>query len=106
MIVVTFTTNHRTRKLTRQLPGGGAFLTAMSHGLDSALVGYLVACFFVTVLHYPFFWINFAFTVSLYHTATQELRRSGGVPVAPRTTVGPQAVGLRGRVPQRISRAR
>jgi O-antigen ligase len=105
MIVVTFTTNYRTRKLTRQLPGGGAFLTAMSHGLDSALVGYLVAGFFVTVLHYPFFWINFAFTVSLYHTATQELRRSAGVPVPHGTFAGPQAAGRRGRIPQRVGRA-
>ena len=51
----------------------------MSHGLDSALVAYLVAGFFVTVLYYPFFWINLAFTVSLYHTTTLELRRQGAV---------------------------
>ena len=107
LIVVTFMTNYRIRKLARQLPGGGLFATAMSHGLDASLVAYLVAGFFVTVLYYPFFWINLAFTVSLYHTTTQELRRQGAVPAMPvkASAAAPSPV-MRGRVPQRISRGR
>ena len=41
----------------------------MAHGLDGALVGFLVCGFFVTVLYYPYFWINLAMTTSLYEAA-------------------------------------
>jgi putative inorganic carbon (hco3(-)) transporter len=38
-----------------------------ANGLDGALLGYLVSGFFVTVFFYPYFWVNLAFTVSLYN---------------------------------------
>ena len=41
----------------------------MAHGLDAGLVGFLVAGFFVTVLYYPFFWIQMTMTVSLFSVA-------------------------------------
>ena len=108
LIYLTVTTNYRTRKLARQLPDGGRFITAMAHGLDSALMGYLIAGFFVTVLYYPFFWINLAFTVSLYHTTTLELRRQGAMPAVPVKANAAAAPprGMYGRVPQRIGRGR
>jgi hypothetical protein len=46
----------------------------MAHGFDAALVAYLVTGFFVTVLYYPFFWINLAFSVSLRETTRRRLR--------------------------------
>jgi hypothetical protein len=64
---MTFYTNHRTRKLAKSQHGGSIFAAAMSHGLDAALLGYLVGGFFVTVFYYPFFWINYAMTVALHN---------------------------------------
>jgi putative inorganic carbon (HCO3(-)) transporter len=74
LIAYTFVVNSRTRKIARQLPEGG-FLFGMTNGLDGALVGYLVSGFFVTVLYYPFFWINLAMTVALHKAAKRELRQ-------------------------------
>ncbi|MBA3015910.1 MAG: hypothetical protein FP815_13350 [Desulfobulbaceae bacterium] len=69
MIVFTFVNNAQTRRLAYQSSIKNRFLYYMAHGLDSALVGYLVSGFFVTVLYYPFFWINLAMTVSLREVA-------------------------------------
>src|SRR2546427_6643634 len=74
LIAYTFVVNSRTRKIARQLPEGG-FLFGMANGLDGALVGYLVSGFFVTVLYYPFFWINLAMTVALHKAARHEFRQ-------------------------------
>jgi O-antigen ligase len=74
LIVYTFVINARTRKLARQLPESD-FLFGMANGLDGALVGYLVTGFFVTVLYYPFFWINLAMTVALHRATKHELRQ-------------------------------
>jgi len=72
LIVVTLIVNYRTRRLTRHLAAGDRFLFEMAHGLDAALIGYLASGFFVTVLYYPFFWINFAMTVALYNAAVNK----------------------------------
>ncbi len=70
MILYTFINNHRTRVIARTGLNGHSFFPLMSHGLDGALVGFLASGFFVTVLYWPFFWINCAMTVAL-HTAAQ-----------------------------------
>lgn len=82
MIAYTFINNHRTRKLALQSAGWKKgekkpFLYYMAHGLDGALVGYLASGFFVTVLYYPYFWINLAMTIALNNIAKN---RSGLVP--------------------------
>jgi hypothetical protein len=41
----------------------------MAYGLDGALVGFITSGFFISVLYYPFFWINFAMTAALYNAA-------------------------------------
>jgi putative inorganic carbon (hco3(-)) transporter len=69
LIGCTFVINRRTRKLAAHKPDEGRFILYMAHGLDGALVGFLASGFFVTVLYYPFFWINFAMTVALYNAA-------------------------------------
>ncbi len=70
MILYTFINNHRTREIARTMLDRGKYLVLMSHGLDGALVGFLASGFFVTVLYWPYFWINCAMTVAL-HTAVQ-----------------------------------
>jgi probable O-glycosylation ligase (exosortase A-associated) len=81
LIIGTFVLNYRTRRLVRQLPGADRFLFEMAHGLDAALIGYLASGFFVTVLYYPFFWINFAMTVALHRAALNKVH-AAGVPEA------------------------
>jgi O-antigen ligase len=69
MIMFTFINNYQTRKHVLQHVGESRFIFYMAHGLDCALIGYLVSGFFVTVLYYPFFWINIAMTVALNNIA-------------------------------------
>ena len=69
MIVITLKYNFDTRKRAKKLGEGGRFIFWMGHGMDGALMGYLASGFFVTVLYYPFFWINLAMTVSLNNIA-------------------------------------
>lgn len=77
LILATFMLNGRTRRLSKGLGQRGIFLHHMALGLDAALVGYLVSGFFVTVLYYPYFWINLAMTVALYTSTVAERRRTG-----------------------------
>jgi len=79
LIILTLTINLRTRRLLRALPSGDHFLFDMAHGLDAALIGYLASGFFVTVLYYPFFWINLAMTVALYNAAKNKVQQSGAM---------------------------
>ena len=65
LIGCTFLINRRTRQLAKHRADGGRFIYFMAHGLDGALVGFIASGFFVTVLYYPFFWINFAMTMGL-----------------------------------------
>ena len=69
LIFFTFYNNYKVRKIVKQSPTDNKFLFFMAHGLDGALVGYMVSGFFVTVLYYPYFWINLAMTVSLHEAA-------------------------------------
>jgi O-antigen ligase len=70
LILVTLTNNAKTRKLV--IFNGtmeNKFIYNMAHALDAALIGYLVSGFFVTVLFYPYFWINLSLTVALNNVA-------------------------------------
>ncbi len=75
LITATFWINARTRKLLKGARTSSSFMEHMAHGLDGALIGYMASGFFVTVLYYPFFWINLAMTVSLHSAARHEVRR-------------------------------
>lgn len=70
MIGYAFFTNSCTRKLTanRENP----LLYNLSYGLDAGLIGFLVAGAFVTVLYYPFFWIQISMIVALNLVAKKE----------------------------------
>ena len=85
MIVSTFWMNHRSRKRLRRVPGHSPFLWHLSLGLDGGLIGFLTSGFFVTVLYYPFFWINLALTTALYSVVSTDMR-AGSKVVAPGRT--------------------
>jgi putative inorganic carbon (hco3(-)) transporter len=82
LIVVTLVVNYRTRRIAKSLDRG-RFLYEMAHALDAALIGYLACGFFVTVLFYPFFWINLAMTVGLYNAAVRRAGAKGATAAAP-----------------------
>lgn len=68
LIIYAFMNNSRTRRMAKELDNKLFF--NLSYGLDAGLIGYLVAGFFVTVLYYPFFWVQIAMIVML-NTVTQ-----------------------------------
>lgn len=94
LILCTTMTNFQTRKIARAGPAPpNTFIVHMTFGLDAALVGFLSAGFFVTVLYYPFFWINLALTVALNAIAKSQQRAVGKAPAAaslPRRGVVPR----------------
>jgi putative inorganic carbon (HCO3(-)) transporter len=66
LIICTLRINRQTRLIARSGNGPpNVFQVELAYGLDAAMITYLVAGFFVTVLYYPFFWINLALTVAL-----------------------------------------
>lgn len=73
LLVCTFLINRNTRELAKRRPDGGRFAFYMAHGLDGAMVGFMVSGFFVTVLYYPYFWISLAMTVALNNAARQRV---------------------------------
>ena len=75
LAAATFWVNRKTRKVAWTLPDGH-FLHDAAHGLDGALVGFLVSGTFVTVLYYPFFWINLALTAALHNAALDSAARA------------------------------
>ncbi|MDP9201098.1 MAG: O-antigen ligase family protein [Gemmatimonadota bacterium] len=83
LIWCTFAVNARTRRLARQFPQDSGFINRMAYGLDGALVGFVASGFFVTVLYYPYFWINLAMTVALNNAAVQRFADSNRFPAQP-----------------------
>lgn len=76
MILYVFILNAKTRRAAKRLDN--KFLYSMAHGLDAGLVGYLVAGFFVTVLYYPFFWVQMAITVALFSVTNKLAAENSG----------------------------
>ena len=71
LIGCTFLLNTRSRALATRAGPRGRLTYCIANGLDGALIGYMVSGFFVTVLYYPYFWINLAMTVALNTVAKQ-----------------------------------
>ncbi|MEJ2516386.1 MAG: O-antigen ligase family protein, partial [Gammaproteobacteria bacterium] len=63
MVLATFVINARTRAQARR--NRDRFSELMAHGLDAGMIGFLVAGQFVTILYYPFFWVQASFAVAL-----------------------------------------
>jgi len=78
MAIYIFIINSRTRRIAEL--SGKRFFYLLSYGLDYGLVGYLVAGFFVTVLYYPFFWVQMAMAVML-HTVARKYASDNSNPV-------------------------
>jgi putative inorganic carbon (hco3(-)) transporter len=68
--------NRKTRRMAKRLPGGGEFASNMALAFDGALIAYLITGYFVTVLYYPFMWINLSMVVALHCSTEYELRRA------------------------------
>ena len=67
LAINAFVTNAHTRRVVKDLDN--RLLFNLSYGLDAGLIGYLVAGTFVTVLYYPFFWIQITMIVMLNNVA-------------------------------------
>jgi putative inorganic carbon (HCO3(-)) transporter len=65
LIGCTFVLNGRSRALAKRAGPQGRLTYYLALGLDGALIGFVVSGSFVTVLYYPYFWINLAMTVAL-----------------------------------------
>jgi len=76
-ILGTFVIDSRTRRVAKRLGEVGRFYRNVAHGLDAALIGFLVSGSFVTILYYPLFWINLAMAVSLNVAALDDVGRLG-----------------------------
>lgn len=74
LIVGSFVVNQRTRRAARILGPPGEFAYHMAWGLDGALIGFMVSGFFVTVLYYPYLWVNLGFTAALHLTVSRVAR--------------------------------
>ncbi len=74
LIIATFVNNHKTRKLVPKLENPFIYNTALA--LDAAMIGLLVSGSFITVLYYPYFWIDLAFVVALRTVAENAARHA------------------------------
>jgi len=72
----TFRLNWKTRRMSRWFEDVDGFLRNMSLALDAALIGYLICGLFVTVLFYPFFWVNLAMSASTFLVARSRARET------------------------------
>ena len=99
LIGATLWVNRKTRRAARKLGRDGEWFAGTALGLDAAMVGFLIAGTFVTVLYYPFFWMNLAMTASLHHSVQHTLsqrRRAHLAELAARRT-SPAALAGPGR---------
>ena len=72
LIGCTFLINSRSRARGIRAGPAGRLTYYLANGLDGALIGYLVSGFFMSVLYYPYIWINLGMTVAL-NTVAQRL---------------------------------
>ncbi len=63
LVLYAFVNNARTRAMATAMQH--RFFFILSYGLDAGLIGFLVAGSFVTVLFYPYFWIQITMIVML-----------------------------------------
>ena len=103
LIALTFTTNARTRRLVPAPHAWAGSIKGFALGLDAALVGYLVSGFFVTVLYYPYFWVNLSLTAALHLIAWRGATEHFG-PATPRGLSVPRSNRGRGRLTPSLGR--
>ena len=81
MVIYAFYINAHTRKLTKKYKN--RLLFNLTYGLDAGLVGFLVAGAFVTVLYYPFFWIQISMIVALNNIARNKFLKEPPIEESP-----------------------
>jgi len=74
LIFGTFWTNAKTRALSRELGEQGRLGEHLGWGFDGALIGFIVSGSFVTVLYYPYLWVNLGMTVALHLSVARTAR--------------------------------
>ena len=74
LVVYAFSINAKTRKMASQFKNKLYYY--LTYGFSMGLVGYLVAGTFVTVLYYPFFWVQIALIVTLHNITKNKLDTS------------------------------
>lgn len=72
MLYQMFKQNSRTRIYARKVDN--KFLLFASHGLDGGLIGLMVSGFFISVLFYPFVWVQLAMTVALNEVSRNQAK--------------------------------
>ncbi len=72
LIIGAFVNNYKVRKLVSK--SENPFLYSTAQGLDAAMIGLLVSGSFITVLYYPYFWIDLSFVVALRAVAEHAAR--------------------------------
>lgn len=77
LIFSTYKNNFETITLLKQTES--QFLYNLAVSLNLSLLAYLVAGFFVTVLYYPYFWINLAMTASLNNIAKTKYQKDPNI---------------------------
>lgn len=75
LIIYAFVNNSRTRALSKDFEN--RLLFNLSYAFDAGLIGYLVAGSFVTVLYYPYFWVQIAMIVMLNNVARKKCEEAG-----------------------------
>lgn len=99
LIGSAFWLNFRSRKLARRLGPAGFLSLQLARGLDGAMLGFLVSGSFVTVLYYPYLWVNLGLTTALHLTMRRTVRyRATPLPAgrsrAPTLVIRPAPVPL------------
>lgn len=73
-----FTLNARTRKVAKRLGDHGRLSYHLAVGFDGALIGFMVSGSFVTVLYYPYLWVNLAMIAALHLSVARTSRAVQG----------------------------
>ena len=73
IIVTILLLNRSTRKLSVDR---NRFLFYLAYGLDAGFIGLLAGAMFVSVLYYPFLWVQFAITAAVHSVAKNEYSTS------------------------------
>lgn len=81
MITACFIAMARVRKAVIGQPEERVY-GPLVNGMDGAMIGFIVSGFFVTVLYYPYFWVQLAFTASLYKIGAKQSGRAPRRPFA------------------------
>ncbi|MEW5948583.1 MAG: O-antigen ligase family protein [Thermodesulfobacteriota bacterium] len=65
MIIGFFKNQMETKKILESEKIDDPFYKGLANGLNISMIGFLIAGFFITVLFYPFFWVNLTISVAL-----------------------------------------